>query len=118
MNPRVRKAVREFAKRIKSELGEDVELMLLYGSALTDRYDEEKSDIDVMIVSPWRETYDKILDIQTEVGVEYGVAFSVLFESPSEVRDTLKAGSPFMKNVMKSGEVLHGNHKRRTKASA
>jgi len=110
--------VKEFVKRIKSEIGRDVELMLLYGSALTDRYEEEKSDIDVMIVSPRREIYDKILDIQTEVGAKYGVAFSVLFESPSEIRDTLKAESPFMKEVMKSGEVLYGNRKGRIKVSA
>ena len=118
MNPKVRKAIEEFAERIKIEVGKEIELMLVYGSALTDRYREGMSDIDVLIVSPKRESYDKILDIQTDVGARYGVAFSVLFESPSEVKEVIKARSPFMKEVMKTGEVLYGNRRGRIEVGA
>ncbi len=118
MNPKVRKAIEEFAERVKSEIGKEVDLMLIYGSALTDRYREGMSDIDVLIVSPKRESYDKILDIQTDVGARYGVAFSVLFESPSEVKEVIKARSPFMKEVMKTGEVLYGNRRGRIEVGA
>ena len=107
MNTKVRKAINEFANRIKIDIGDEIDLMLVYGSALTDRYMEGMSDIDILIVSPKRDAYDKILDIQTDIGAKYGVAFSVLFESPSEVKEVLKAKSPFMKDVMKTWEILH-----------
>ena len=118
MNPKVRKAIEEFAKIIETEIGKDVELMLVYGSALTDKYEEGKSDIDMLIISSKREAYDKILDIQTDIGAKYGVALSVLFESPSEVKETLKAKSPFMKEVMKTGEVFYGNRRGRIEVGA
>jgi len=117
MKPKVKEAIDEFAERVKSEASE-IDLILLYGSASKDRYIEGKSDIDLMVLSPEKKTYDKILDIQTDVGAKHGVAFSVLFESPSEIKKVLDAGSPFMNEVLRNGKVLYRGSRRRIEVGA
>lgn len=114
MNPKIEKIVKEFTRRLKSEVGKDIDLALLYGSAATDDW-LKTSDVDILIISPKRKTYDKILDIQTEVGLKYGVAFSILFETPREVQQAREAQSPFLKNIIGQGEVLYENSSRRVK---
>lgn len=107
MSPGVKKAIKDLVSQLKKKSNGDLSLILLYGSALTDSYSEEDSDIDILLVSKDDSIYDHILDIQTEVGLKYGVVFSILFDSPEGVREEVEAGSLFFKKILKEGEVLY-----------
>lgn len=107
MVSKVEEAVRDLVSKLKREVNGALSLILLYGSSLTESYSEENSDIDILLVSKDDSIYDHILDIQTEVGLKYGVVFSILFDSPAGVRKEVEAGSPFFKKILKEGEVLY-----------
>lgn len=109
---RYRKAIREFAEKVvdESKRGGGIEEVILYGSAAAGDYHEGESDIDILVVSSKRRLYDRILDIQTDINVKYGVALSILYDTPEEVRRELKAGSPFIREVFARGVRLYENH--------
>ncbi|MDI6794531.1 MAG: nucleotidyltransferase domain-containing protein [bacterium] len=107
MSPGVKEAIKDLVSQLKKKSNGDLSLILLYGSSLTDSYSEEDSDIDILLVSKDDSIYDHILDIQTEVGLKYGVVFSILFDSPEGVREEVEAGSLFFKKILREGEVLY-----------
>ncbi len=109
MTSKVNKAIKELITRVKKECNGFLKCILLYGSVITNSYDEENSDIDILFVSTEESIYDHILDIQTDVGLKYGVVFSILFDSPEGVRKELEAGSLFFRKILREGKVLYGN---------
>ncbi len=106
MDKRVKKAVGEFVNGVKKF---DVDEIILYGSAARGDYVHGKSDVDILIVSKRpKDIYEKMLDVQTDVGLKYSAAFSVVMKTDKEFQDELKGGYPFIKNVLEEGEVLYG----------
>lgn len=106
---KVNKAIKELITRAKKECNGFLKFILLYGSVITNSYDEENSDIDVLLISTDESIYDHILDIQTDVGLKYGVVFSILFDSPEGIRKEFESGSLFFKKILREGKVLYGN---------
>lgn len=117
MFSKVKKAVKDLVDRLKKEANGGLSLILLYGSCLGSSYSEEDSDIDILLVSKDDSIYECILDIQTEIGLKYGVVFSILFDSPEGVREEMEAGSLFFKKILNEGEVLYEDSRKGIRSS-
>ncbi|MFH0861153.1 MAG: nucleotidyltransferase domain-containing protein [Candidatus Altiarchaeota archaeon] len=113
-----KRALDDFVGRVTDRVGGHIDQILLYGSAARGEYRQGESDVDVLIISSSKRVYNTILDIQTDVNAEYGVALSVLFDSPNEVREEVRAGSSFMREVLSKGVLLYGNSPRGVEAFA
>ncbi|MBM4086196.1 MAG: nucleotidyltransferase domain-containing protein, partial [Planctomycetes bacterium] len=78
--PRIREPVTQFRSRVERLYGKRLKEVVLYGSwARGDATDD--SDIDLLVVlegevAPGREV-DRMIDVITEIGLEYGVLVSV-----------------------------------------
>ncbi|ODS41963.1 MAG: hypothetical protein MSIBF_00995 [Candidatus Altiarchaeales archaeon IMC4] len=112
MNKRVKKAVDEFVEEVKKF---DVDEIILYGSAARGEYVPEKSDVDILVVSREpKKTYEKILDIESDIGLRDNVLLSAVVKSPHNFKQELKWGSPFLRNVVGEGIVLYGKNNTKT----
>ena len=103
----VSQAIDEFVNQIITKDGDRIDSIRLYGSVIKDLYRKGESDIDLLIISKYKKIYDNILDIEVDVGLKYGVVFSVLLDTPEEVTEILNMGYPFMREVLEKGRVLY-----------
>lgn len=103
-------AIGEFVDRVVDKDGDKIDSIRLYGSVIKGRYRSGESDIDLLLISKHREIYDGILDTEVAIGLKYGVVFSVLFDTPQEVKEILSMGYPFMRETLEKGRVLYERH--------
>ncbi len=98
-----KQAIKEFVQKTQSLYGERLVQILIYGSCARDTATEE-SDIDLAIVlagdvRPGREI-DRMIDIITDINLEYGVLLSVYPVSEEDYRHT---NSPLLINIRREG---------------
>ncbi len=98
-----KQAIREFVQRVQSLYGERLRQVLVYGSWARNEATEE-SDIDLAVVlagdvRPGREI-DRMIDIITDINLEYGVLLSVY---PVSEENYLHANSPLLINLRREG---------------
>ncbi len=106
MDKKVKKAIDEFVNNA-SKL--EVEKIILYGSAARDEYVPHESDIDLLIVAKKpKKVYEKLLDVQSDVGLKYETVFSVIMKTVKDFQNESEMGSPFIETVMEEGELLYG----------
>jgi predicted nucleotidyltransferase len=105
----VRAVVEDLTDRVLSEMSNDIFAVVLYGSAVRGTYRPGESDIDLLIVGSSDHLFSRLVDLQTDVGLKYCVAISILFNTPRSLREELDAGSSFMKSVIREGIVVYGN---------
>ena len=103
MSMQAKQAIREFVQRAQSLYGERLRQVLVYGSCARNEATEE-SDIDLAVVlagdvRPGREI-DRMIDIITDINLEYGVLLSVY---PVSEEDYLHANSPLLINLRREG---------------
>jgi predicted nucleotidyltransferase len=96
-------AIQEFVQKTQSLYDERLVQVLVYGSCARDTATEE-SDIDLAIVlagdvRPGREI-DRMIDIITDINLEYGVLLSVYPVSEQDYRHT---NSPLLINIRREG---------------
>ncbi len=103
----VSQAIDEFVNQVVSKDGDKIDSIRLYGSVIKGSYRPGESDIDLLFISKHKKIYEDILDIEVDIGLKYGVVFSVLFDTPEEVTEILNMGYPFMREVLEKGEVLY-----------
>ncbi|MDI6792293.1 MAG: nucleotidyltransferase domain-containing protein [bacterium] len=103
----VSQAIDELVDRVVSKDGDKITSIRLYGSVTKGSYRKGESDIDLLVISEHKKIYENILDIEVDVGLKYGVVFSVLFDTPEEVAEILNMGYPFMREVLEKGELLY-----------
>jgi predicted nucleotidyltransferase len=99
----IKKILVEFKKEIEKLYGKRLKNVILYGSWARGEATEE-SDIDLVIilegkVIPGKEI-DRMIDIITEINLEYGVLFSVY---PVSKGDYSTVNSPLLINVRREG---------------
>jgi len=70
-------------------------------------YRKGESDIDMLIVSKDKKIYEDILDMEVDIGLKYGVVFSIVFDNPEEVTEILNRGYPFIREVLEKEKVFY-----------
>jgi predicted nucleotidyltransferase len=95
-----------FAKKMKDLYGEKLVKILLYGSYARKEQDEE-SDIDLMIIvnlseEENRKYVDSLIEIVSEINLEYDVVLSPIVEPYQKYMD-YKEVIPFLSVVDKEG---------------
>lgn len=95
----------EFARRLTDALGKTVHEIILYGSTARGEA-TETSDVDVLVVledSAGEHQREVVSTLAFEVGLEYDVAIS--YHIQSKERFDSRRDSPFLKNVVRDGNV-------------
>jgi predicted nucleotidyltransferase len=103
VNMQTKQAIQEFVQRARLLYGDRLRQVILYGSWARDEATEE-SDIDVAVVladevRPGTEI-DRMIDIITDINLEYGVLLSVYPVSEEGYRTV---NSPLLMNIRREG---------------
>ncbi len=103
MDVQARQVVAEFVRRARSLYGDRLKHLLVYGSCARDEATAE-SDIDLAVVLagdvvPGKEI-DRMIDIITDINLEYGVLLSVYPVSEENYQNT---NSPLLMNIRREG---------------
>jgi len=84
------------------------EKVILFGSYAYGEPDED-SDIDLLIIKDTPERFLDRLDRvrQSAVGTHPRIPFEPIVLTPGELEEGLRAGNPFIAEIMQKGEVLY-----------
>ena len=108
---RYEKALGELKSRLVSELRDQIEMIIVYGSVAREDATAE-SDIDVMIISSYsKQIEDAISAIRTENDLKYETATTLILYTPEEFEHRMEMGVPLIGNVLKEGRALHGKER-------
>lgn len=111
---RYQQALGELKERLVSELGDQLEMVIVYGSVARGEATAE-SDIDVMIVSPLKkEIEDRVSRIRTENDLKYETLTTLILYTPEEFAYRIEIGIPLIDNVLREGRALHGKERFRS----
>ena len=108
---RYRAAADEFARRVRDALGDRVDSIVLYGSAVRGDAGPE-SDIDILVVG---DDSRNLRDITGKIAFDLDCEgeFTFLISPFAIERDELlrlrRLGSPFIRNVLREGHILYDN---------
>ena len=111
LNDKYRRAAEEFARRVTSAMGDQIDSIVLYGSVARGEAWEE-SDIDILVISSnGRAMRDRVGEIEDDLAYDSGYAFhvSVVVLTTDEFHDRVEHGYPFIGAVFEDGVVLHDN---------
>ena len=111
LNVLYRSAAEEFAARVRSGLGDQVDSIVLYGSAARGEA-KRYSDVDMLIISPVpKNIREKISTIRSDFAYESNYAFfiSLAHLGRDEIEGLIRLGSPFIQDVVVEGVVLYDN---------
>ncbi len=100
----IEQILKEFKRKISELYGQRLKKVVLYGSYARGQANDEHSDIDLAVVlegdvNPCRET-DRMIDIITEINLEYNVLISVY---PVSEENYNEVKSPLLLNLRKEG---------------
>lgn len=99
-------AIDEFSQQLLNKDGEKIKAIKLYGSALSSNYRLKDSDIDLIVISDYKEINEDILDLETKVSLKYGVMLSVILNTSQELEETQKMGYSFGEEIQR-GKVIY-----------
>ncbi|MBI5214304.1 MAG: nucleotidyltransferase domain-containing protein [Ignavibacteriae bacterium] len=107
LEPKERKAIKEFSKRIKKSLGKRLLRILLFGSKARGDFHVD-SDIDVFIVTKKStvQIISKIGQVTADIFDEFDVLISPVAYSEYEEQRNLEMHSFFFEDVYKEGIAL------------
>lgn len=98
----------KFRRKVLDTLGNRVYSIIVYGSVARGTATKD-SDIDVLVIGESRDDWETISRIAYEVDFENGFRtfITTIFLTESEFEHRLRAGDPFIYNVLEEGVVLH-----------
>jgi predicted nucleotidyltransferase len=111
LNEIYKKAAVEFAQRVTSALGDQVDAMVLYGSVARGEARRD-SDIDILVVSPEpKVTRERTSEICSDLTFEHNYTFfiSLVHLDRERLIWHTRVRSPFMHNVFEEGAILYDN---------
>lgn len=102
-----KRAVNEFARLMRAELGERLIRMDIFGSKVKGNFTED-SDIDILIIVKKRtlDVMDMVAGIASELMLKYNLPISPVVFSEYEYKVNANMSSPFILNVESEGIVL------------
>ncbi|HZA21162.1 MAG TPA: nucleotidyltransferase domain-containing protein [Dehalococcoidia bacterium] len=111
LNEKSQQAAAEFARRVTSALGGQVDTIVLYGSVARGETRRD-SDIDILVVSPdphiLRKEVGEICEAFTYER-DYSFFISVVHLGRGELDWHIRVRSPFIHNVFEEGVILYDN---------
>ncbi len=111
LNLMYRDVAEEFARRVTSALGSQIDSVVLFGSAAR-REAKRSSDIDILVISPDPEAVrDTVSDIRSDLTYERNFSFliSVVHLSQAQCLELVRGGFPFAQDVLAQGVILYDN---------
>lgn len=111
LNDLYRNAAEEFADRVTSALGDQVDSMVLYGSVARGKA-KRYSDVDILVISPDPQaTRKSVSQVRGAFTYERNFTFfiSLVHFSREEFYKLRQLGSPFIENVVNEGVILYDN---------
>jgi predicted nucleotidyltransferase len=111
LNERYRKAAEEFAQRVRSALGDQVDSIILYGSVARGEAKRD-SDIDILVICQNPEIARRGLSqVRRDFDFErnYAVLISLIDCTSEEFNKLRDIGSPFIQEVLHDGIILYDN---------
>jgi hypothetical protein len=107
MNENERYVVERFSASVKSNIGESVIRMSVFGSKVRGDYNEA-SDIDILVIVKERSLWvmDKIAEITSELNIEHNLSIAPVVFSEQEYNMNEIMDSPFTVAVCAEGLSL------------
>lgn len=108
-----RKAFEEFSDRLRNELKESIDKIILFGSVV--RQEEgEKSDVDVLIVvnGDKIELKEEIISIAYEITLQSEIYISPKVLLRQEYDRLMAAKTSFLKNIEEEGKIIYDRGER------
>lgn len=88
------------------------EKIILFGSLVKDKI-RDGTDIDIFIIKKYIPHFGVDRIRQVEKLIKYNLATDFIVYKPEEVKQRLKLGDPFIKNVLEEGRILYEENKNR-----
>ncbi len=103
-----RKTLERFKKKVLNELRDRVFSIIVYGSLARGTYTKD-SDIDILVIGRDKKDWKKVSEIAYEIDFEneFRTFITTIFLTKDEFEYRLKAGDPFIHNVLKEGVTLY-----------
>ncbi|MSU56723.1 MAG: nucleotidyltransferase domain-containing protein [Pedosphaera sp.] len=98
-----RRQIQEFADKVVREFRP--QKIILFGSYAYGRPTED-SDVDLLVIMPFRGSPNKKA-VEIEMRLDRRFAMDLLVRTPAKVRQRVKLGDWFMREIMEKGEVLY-----------
>ena len=95
--------IEEFSRRVGSEFG--AERVILFGSYAKGTVTDD-SDVDLLVIGPFEgRSVDKSVKIRMKLRPCFPV--DLLVRTPEKVRQRMKMGDDFMREILEEGKVLY-----------
>lgn len=98
-----RKQIQEFAGKVAQEFRP--QKIILFGSYAYGRPTED-SDVDLLVIMPFRGRANKKA-VEIDLRVRRDFPMDLLVRTPAKVRERVKLGDWFMREIMEKGKVLY-----------
>ena len=97
------KEIEEFGQRIGREFG--AERVILFGSYARGEVTED-SDVDLLVIESFEgRSVDKSVEIRMKLRPQFPL--DLLVRTPKKVRERIKMGDDFMREILEEGKVLY-----------
>lgn len=105
-----RDVLKNFRRRVLKRLGEGIDSIILYGSMARGEATKD-SDIDILVIGRDKNSWEKVSEIAYEIDFEnkFETFITIVFLTRDEFERGIKAGSPFIRNVIREGVILYDN---------
>jgi len=95
--------IKEFGRQIGEQFG--AERVILFGSYAQGKITAD-SDVDLLIIGPFKgRSVDKSVEIRMKLRPQFPV--DILIRTPEKVRQRIKMGDCFMREILEKGKVLY-----------
>jgi len=109
VEPKIEELFQRVERELKKLLGEKLKKVILFGSYSRGDYDGE-SDVDMIALvdepQPDERYETKLVDIITDLSIEFGVLVSLFLENEKEYEET-KNVEPLLKTIEKEGIEIY-----------
>src|SRR3989339_692722 len=95
--------IKKFSRQIGEQFG--AEQVILFGSYAHGMATED-SDVDLLVIGPFKGRHvDKSVEIRMKLHPKFPV--DILIRTPEKVRQRIKMGDCFMREIVKEGKVIY-----------
>jgi predicted nucleotidyltransferase len=95
--------IKQFGRKIGEQFG--AERVILFGSYAQGKVTAD-SDVDLLVIGPFKgRSVDKSVEIRMKLRPKFPV--DILIRTPQKVRERLKMGDQFIREILEEGKILY-----------